>query len=181
MSLFLFEFAVKYVGWYDKSQSIGAKLAYDLGYRNSSNITEHFRDMVRWILQNYNISIADIRERMKWHETNGVVNMWHHIVKDGIVKQSPFFSPLEVAGWYEDKFVIPSIVANDRWFNNGYRHFKNKCKKNTLRNLKSQRKLNDEKNYSQEMKKVYKQQLRNRMKEGKIGKVQRHLEFVYQY
>ena len=182
MSFFLLDFGIdKYGGMYDDKYSIGAKLAYDLGYRNSKNLTDKFRDNVRYILNNKNISKADIRERMKWHEFNGLFNMWHHVVENGVVRQIPFFSPLEVAGWYEDRYVIPAIVMKDRWFDSGYEQFKEKCKKWVLRHLKSQHKWNTKKNYLEEMKKVYKKQLRERQKEEKIGNVEKHLEFVYRY
>lgn len=182
MSLFFFDFGIdKYVGMYDEKYSIGAKLAYDLGYRNSKNLTDKFLDNVRYILNNRNISKADIRERMKWHEFNGLFNMWHHVVEKGVVRQMPFFSPLEVAGWYDDRYVIPAIVMKDRYFDSGYEQFKVKCKKWVLRHLKSQRKRNTKKNYLEEMKNVYKKQLRERLKEEKIGNVEKHLEFVYRY
>jgi hypothetical protein len=181
MSLFFFDYGIEhYEGMYDKTQSIGAKLAYDLGYRNSSNLTKDFRDKVRKILQN-NITIADIRERMKWHEINELYNMWHHVVKNGVVKQMPFFSPLEVAGWYDDRYVIPAIVMKDKWFDCGYERFQNVCKKNTLKLLHKEHKWNTEKNYLAMVKKVYKYQFRKRLKEEKIGNVSKHLEQVHGY
>lgn len=178
---FFFDFGIdSYYGMYDCRYSVGAKLAYDLGYRNSRCIDDRFRNCVRKILRN-KITKADIRERMKWHEFNGLFNMWHHVVENGVVKQMPFFSPLEVSGWYDDRYVIPAIVMKDRWFDSGYEQFKAKCKKWVLRHLKRQRKWNTEKNYLEEVKKVYRKQLRERLKEEKIGNVEKHLAFVYRY
>ena len=182
MSLFLLDFGIdRYDGMYDEKYSIGAKLAYDLGYRNSKNLTAKFRDNVRYILNNKNISKADIRERMKWHEFNGLFNMWHHVVENGVVRQMPFFSPLEVAGWYDDRYVIPAVVMKDRWFDEGYDAFQVKTKKGVNSYLKKHKIRKNKKNYLNAMKRVYNLQLRHRIKDGKLANVEKHLEFVYRY
>ena len=179
MSSFFLDFGIdSYGGMYDEKYSIGAKLAYDLGYRNSKNLTDEFLDDVRYILNNKNISKADIRERMKWHEFNGLFNMWHHVVENGVVRQMPFFSPLEVAGWYDDRYVIPAIVMKDRWFDEGYLAFQNKTKIGAIRYLKKHKISNDKHNYQKAIKQVYDFQLQRRIREEKIGSVEKHLEFV---
>jgi hypothetical protein len=99
--------------------------------------------------------------------------------KNGVVKKMPFFSPLEVAGWYDDRYVIPAIVMKDKWFDCGYERFQNVCKKKTLKLLHKEHKWNTEKNYLAMVKKVYKYQFRKRLKAEKIGNVQKHLEQVY--
>lgn len=44
MSFFFFDFGIDgYGGMYNEKYSIGAKLAYDLGYRNSRCIDDRFR------------------------------------------------------------------------------------------------------------------------------------------
>ena len=181
MSFFLLDFGIdKYGGMYDDKYSVGAKLAYDLGYRNSRCIDDRFRNCVRKILRN-KITKADIRERMKWHEFNGLFNMWHHVVENGVVRQMPFFSPLEVAGWYDDRYVIPAVVMKDRWFDEGYDAFQVKTKKGVNSYLKKHKIRKNKKNYLNAMKRVYKLQLRHRIKDGRLANVEKHLEFVYRY
>lgn len=172
---FFFDFGIdSYYGMYDCKYSVGAKLAYDLGYRNSRCIDDRFRNCVRRILQN-KITKADIRERMKWHEFNGPFNMWHHVVENGVVKQMPFFSPLEVSGWYDDRYVIPAVVMKDRWFDEGYKEFQEKCKKRTLEYLKKHHIKNTKITYKDNMKKSYNIQLRNMLKNGTFVNVEKQL------
>lgn len=179
MSFFFFEFGIdNYYGMYDDKYSIGAKLAFDLGYCNSKNLTNKFMDNVRYILKNKNILKSDIRSRMKWHEFNGLFNMWHHVVENCVVKKMPFFSPMEVAGWYNDRYVIPAIVMKDRWFDEGYFAFQNKTKIGTIRYLKKHKISDNKYNYQNAIKQVYNYQLQRRIASAKIGSVERHLEFI---